>query len=108
MSHSYQSKWSEDREAGNVGQSQLYERQGHDDEIEDVPTFLEVKLWTHRHQFDASLDGKCGREKLKKDVHFLIMGLAVLFSRTCEKGIKIIGVIAVAIKHDLTYSNLFP
>jgi hypothetical protein len=47
--HSHQTERSEDREAGNVGQPQLDEGQGDDDEVKDVPAFLEVKFRTHGH-----------------------------------------------------------
>ena len=63
--HTYQSKGSEDGEAGDVGEAELDQRKRHDDKVKDVPAFLEVVLWTHGHQLDARLDSKRRSKKLK-------------------------------------------
>ena len=60
----YQSEGTEDGEAGNAFESELEERQEDDDEIENVPSFLEVEFGADGDQLEESLDGERGREEL--------------------------------------------
>lgn len=49
-------------------ETQLQEREGHNDEVEDVPALLEVVLGAHGHQLHGGLDGEGGREELQVKV----------------------------------------
>ena len=61
----YETERSEDGEAGDVSEAELDEREGDDDEVEDVPALLEVVLGAHGHQLDHGLDGEGRGEELK-------------------------------------------
>ena len=61
----YQSERAQDGQAGNALQAELEQRQEHDDEIENVPAFLEVELWTDGDQLEGGLDGERGRKELQ-------------------------------------------
>ena len=64
-SETYETERSEDGEAGDVSEAELDEREGDDDEVEDVPALLEVVLGAHGHQLDHGLDGEGRGEELK-------------------------------------------
>lgn len=61
---SYQAKRSQHGQALDTLESQLKEREGHYEEVEDVPALLEVVLGAHGHQLHGGLDGEGGREEL--------------------------------------------
>ena len=62
----YQPEWPEHWQSWYVCQHEFEEWEKDDDEVEDVPTLLEVEFGAHRHQLDRGLDGKCCGEKLQR------------------------------------------
>lgn len=64
----YQAKRTQDGQALDSLETQLQEREGHNDEVEDVPALLEVVLGAHGHQLHGGLDGEGGREELQVKV----------------------------------------
>lgn len=74
----YQTKTSQHRQALDTLQAQFQQRQGHNNEIENVPAFLEVVLRAHGHQFHAGLNRKSGREELQGIISFIFSTLSPL------------------------------
>ena len=61
-----ESEGAQNGQSGHAFQSELEQREEHDDEVEYVPAFLEVEPGAEGDQLEGGLDGERGREKLER------------------------------------------